>query len=118
MPNNNLADISTFESIQSEQHNRTSINSMSVFNDISDAKKAADRVSKAVQQEAAARAESDKAVEALTDVLRREHKRISDITDVAAKEKEKQQLKSIVSAMKVPDVYDSMFFVRGVEAIK
>jgi hypothetical protein len=32
MTNNNLADISTFESIQAEQHNRTSMSSMSVFN--------------------------------------------------------------------------------------
>jgi hypothetical protein len=32
MANNNLADISTFESIQSNQNNRTSMNSMSVFN--------------------------------------------------------------------------------------
>jgi chorismate mutase len=30
---NNLADISTFESIQVEQHNRTNMSSMSVFNE-------------------------------------------------------------------------------------
>ena len=33
MTNNNLADISVFESLQSEQHNRTNMSSMSVFND-------------------------------------------------------------------------------------
>jgi hypothetical protein len=33
MSNNNLADISAFESIQSEQHNRTNTSPMSVFND-------------------------------------------------------------------------------------
>jgi hypothetical protein len=32
MSNNNLADISTFESLQSEQHYRTNMSSMSVFN--------------------------------------------------------------------------------------
>jgi hypothetical protein len=32
MPNNNLADISMFESLQSEQHNRTNVSPMSVFN--------------------------------------------------------------------------------------
>jgi chorismate mutase len=33
MSNNNLADISAFESLQSEQHNRTNMSSMSVFNE-------------------------------------------------------------------------------------
>jgi hypothetical protein len=33
MPNNNLADISAFENLQSEQHNRTNMSSMSVFNE-------------------------------------------------------------------------------------
>ena len=33
MTNNNLADISVFESLQSEQHNRTNMSSMSVFNE-------------------------------------------------------------------------------------
>jgi hypothetical protein len=32
MANNNLADISAFESIQSEQHDRTNMSSLSVFN--------------------------------------------------------------------------------------
>jgi DNA-binding protein H-NS len=31
---NNRADISTFESLQSEQHNRTNMSSMSVFNEV------------------------------------------------------------------------------------
>jgi chorismate mutase len=33
MTNNNLADISQFESLQSDQHDRTNMNSMSVFNE-------------------------------------------------------------------------------------
>jgi hypothetical protein len=37
MLNNNLADISMFESLQSDQHNRTDMSSMSVFNDIREA---------------------------------------------------------------------------------
>ena len=32
--NMNLADISMFESLQSDQHNRTNMNQMSVFNDL------------------------------------------------------------------------------------
>jgi hypothetical protein len=34
MTNNNLADISAFESLQSDQHNRTNMSSMSVFNEV------------------------------------------------------------------------------------
>ena len=45
MTNSNLADISAFESIQSEQHHRTNVSSMSVFNspdDVQQMQKAAD----------------------------------------------------------------------------
>jgi hypothetical protein len=38
MPNNNVADISAFESIQSEQHIKTGMSSMSVFNDLNKVK--------------------------------------------------------------------------------
>ncbi|MDR2116771.1 MAG: hypothetical protein LBP87_10380 [Planctomycetaceae bacterium] len=38
MLNNNLADISTFESIQSDQHAKTGMSSMSVFNDLNKVK--------------------------------------------------------------------------------
>jgi hypothetical protein len=118
MSNNNLADISQFESLQSDQHNRTNMSQMAVFNDVADIKKAAERVSKAAQQEIATKSESDKAVQALTDALRQEHKRISGIADATDRDKEKQQLKAIVASMKVPSIYDKNVFITGVDAIK
>jgi DNA-binding transcriptional regulator GbsR (MarR family) len=44
MTNNNLADISMFESLQSEQHHRTNMSSMSVFNDAQEIAKAAKKL--------------------------------------------------------------------------
>ncbi|MDR2170579.1 MAG: hypothetical protein LBP59_10590 [Planctomycetaceae bacterium] len=118
MKNQNIADISAFESIQTNGQTQNTTNSMAIFNDIADAKKAAERVTKIAQQEINIQTEADNAIQALTDVLRKEHKRIYEIQDNAEREKEKQQLKSIIATMKTPKIYDKSLFIKGIETIR
>jgi flagellar biosynthesis chaperone FliJ len=61
MTNNNLADISMFESLQSEQHGRTGVSSMSVFNDAQEIAKAAKKLNEIDKEYA----ETKKKLEAL-----------------------------------------------------
>ncbi|MDR2706480.1 MAG: hypothetical protein LBC02_11935 [Planctomycetaceae bacterium] len=50
MENQNIADISIFESIQTEQHKRTDMSQMSVFNDAASVKRAIDEEQKQGKQ--------------------------------------------------------------------
>jgi hypothetical protein len=47
--NNNLADISVFEQLQSNQHSQTNTSQMAVFNDIGTLSKQVDEYSKRIQ---------------------------------------------------------------------
>jgi FtsZ-binding cell division protein ZapB len=99
----NLADISIFESLQSNQHDKVGMTQMAVFNDLASVKSAVDAYNK-VQREVAKLGEATKQVTeqsaqvyaTLQSELKKENARIKAITDMAVREKEKQQFKSVV----------------------
>jgi hypothetical protein len=86
---NNIADILVFESLQSEQHNRTGVSQMAVFNnqkDVDDIKKASDDYAKVLDKAIAAK---NKAIEAKNKAMEAK-KKYFQIHDTIMKNREKQ----------------------------
>jgi hypothetical protein len=85
---NNLANISVFESLQTEQHDRTGVNQMSVFNtqkDVDDIKKANDDYAKVLDKAIAAK---EKYKQVLKDINKRRKEQadaINEAKDVITK---------------------------------
>ncbi|MDR3198219.1 MAG: hypothetical protein LBU34_10170 [Planctomycetaceae bacterium] len=92
MSNNNVADISTFESLQTGQHAKIGVGSISIFNtkeDVETIKKAQKEYSKAL----------DKAIEAkkeyrqVLDTVNKDRKKQSDTLNISKNEQLKKDFK-------------------------
>jgi hypothetical protein len=108
MPNNNIADISKFESIQSEQHDRA-ISSMSVFNDLATVKKTAETWSNCVRADSQASDKWEKlddeavALKKVAENALKEYQKLQDNTIKAFDTFEKELKEESFRISKLPD---------------
>jgi hypothetical protein len=99
MKNQNTADISAFESLQADQHAKTGVSSIGVFNSPADVKNVIQHYVKTrVQQEDAIDTLAD-AYDDLERLLDKEAKRINSIDDAIIRKNEAKEIENLLNRL-------------------